>query len=178
MASNFVAFVWGLAEATIFFILPDVALSIIALMGIDAGLEACLFALLGALIGGTIMFYTGKANLQKAIKILRMIPAIPDKDIEKVHSDILNSGIKAILFGPVFGIPYKIYAVYAHLNTTIINFLLISIPARIIRFIIVVFFTHYMINKYLSNATYMFQVQSITFVWILIYIVYFVVKRK
>ena len=51
--ANAIASLWGFAEATVFFIVPDVLLSWLALRSPKSGLIACLFALLGALIGGS-----------------------------------------------------------------------------------------------------------------------------
>lgn len=178
MAVNFIAFVWGLAEATLFFIVPDVALSITALKGVDIGLVACLYALAGALTGGMIMFYWGQADIGKVTRILIRIPAIRPKDIEKVRSDLYKSGLLAVLFGPILGIPYKIYAAYAHLITSIYYFLLISIPARAVRFILLTFLTPYMINRFLPDAPYKLQVQAVLILWATFYFVYFIVKRK
>jgi membrane protein YqaA with SNARE-associated domain len=178
MAINLIAFFWGLAEATLFFIVPDVGLSVIALKGTDIGLTACLYALAGALTGGTIMFYWGQANIEKVTHILNMIPAIRTKDIEKVRSDLKKSGIPAILFGPILGIPYKIYAAHAHLITSIFYFLLISIPARGVRFVLVAFAIPYITGKFLPNAPYLVQVQAVLILWIFFYSIYFIAKRK
>ena len=178
MAANLIAFVWGLAEATLFFIVPDVALSVISLKGVDVGLVACLYALAGALTGGTIMFYWGRAEIEKVTHILSTIPAIRPKDMEKVRSDLRIKGIKAILFGPIFGIPYKIYAVYAHSITDIYRFLLISVPARIVRFVLMIFVTPYIIDRFWPNASYMLQVQIVLILWMFFYTIYFVIKRN
>jgi membrane protein YqaA with SNARE-associated domain len=178
MVVNLIAFIWGLAEATLFFIVPDVGLSVIALKGIDIGLTACLYALAGALTGGTIMFYWGQANINKVTLILSMIPAIRTKDIEKVRSDLKKTGIPAILFGPILGIPYKIYAAHAHLITSIFYFLLISIPARATRFVLVTFATPFIIDKFLPNASYSVQTQAVLILWFFFYLLYFIAKRK
>jgi membrane protein YqaA with SNARE-associated domain len=178
MAANLIAFIWGFAEATLFFIVPDVALSIIALKGIDVGLAACLCALAGALTGGAVMFYWGRADIEKITYILSIIPAIPSRDIEKVRSDLQKSGVTAMLFGPLFGIPYKIYAIYAHLITSIFVFLLISIPARGLRFILMTLVTSYTVDKFLPDAPYMFQVEIVLILWALFYSIYFVIKRQ
>ena len=51
--ANALAAIWGAAEATLFFIVPDVFLSWLALSDRRQALIACLYALLGALVGGT-----------------------------------------------------------------------------------------------------------------------------
>ncbi|MCJ7434427.1 MAG: hypothetical protein MUO77_13145 [Anaerolineales bacterium] len=89
--TNLIAFVWGLAEATLFFIIPDVGLSVIALKGVDVGLVACIYALAGALVGGTIMYYLGQANIKTVARVLEKIPAIRHADLEKVRSDLEKS---------------------------------------------------------------------------------------
>ncbi|MBC7878325.1 MAG: hypothetical protein H7Y59_14235 [Anaerolineales bacterium] len=178
MIANLIAFAWGFAEATLFFIVPDVALSVIALEGVDIGLVACLYALAGALVGGTIMYYWGRADIEKVTRVLRMLPAIPSKDIEKVRSDLQRSGISAMLLGPLSGIPYKIYAAHAHLTTSIFYFILISIPARIIRFILIAFVTPYIMDTFLPNAAYSLRVQVVLIFWIFSYSIYFMLKRK
>jgi len=178
MIANLIAFVWGLAEATLFFFVPDVALSIIVLQGIDTGLIACLYALAGALTGGAIMFYWGRADIDKVTHILTMIPAIRPKDIEKVRSDLQQSGVTALLFGPLFGIPYKIYAAYAHSFISIYSFLLISIPARLVRFVLVTLITPQVTARFLPDASYTLQVQVVMLLWGIIYTVYFIIKRK
>jgi hypothetical protein len=52
---NGIAALWGLAEATLFFIVPDVWLTLITVWSPRKALIACLFALLGALAGGALM---------------------------------------------------------------------------------------------------------------------------
>jgi membrane protein YqaA with SNARE-associated domain len=178
MPANIIAFIWGLAEATVFFIVPDVALSVIALNGVDIGLIACLYALCGALVGGTIMFYWGRADVEKVTRVLKMIPAIRPKDIEKVRSDLKKSGIITILFGPILGIPYKIYAAYAHVTTPIYYFLLITIPARIVRFVLVTFVTPYIVNIFSPDAPFKSQVRVVLIIWTVFYTIYFILKRK
>lgn len=176
--TNLIAFVWGLAEATLFFIIPDVGLSVIALKGVDVGLVACIYALAGALVGGTIMYYLGQANIKTVARVLEKIPAIRHADLEKVRSDLEKSGIKAIFWGPVYGIPYKIYAAHAHLITSIFMFLLISIPARMVRFALVALTLPYVIEKLLPRASLTLQIQAVIFLWVIIYAVYFFLKRK
>lgn len=176
--TNLIAFVWGLAEATLFFIIPDVGLSVIAFKGVDVGLVACIYALAGALVGGTIMYYWGQANIKTVARVLEKIPAIQHADLESVRLDLEKSGIKAIFWGPIYGIPYKIYAAHAHLITSIFMFLLISIPARMVRFALVALTLPYVIEKLLPRASPALQIQAVIFLWVIIYAVYFFLKRK
>jgi len=52
MGVGLAAFLWGLAEATCFFIVPDVLLSFIALRRLRTALLCCGLALAGALLAG------------------------------------------------------------------------------------------------------------------------------
>jgi hypothetical protein len=139
-AAQFAAFVWGLAEATVFFIVPDVLLSMLGCRSIHAGIKASGYALLGALLGGLIMCVAGRTSPENLHGILIHVPAIHPQLVERVQSQLSEYHLGAVLIGPITGIPYKIYAVEwgAH-HGDIIEFLLVSIPARGVRFLIAVF---------------------------------------
>lgn len=49
--------IWGFAEATFFFIIPDVILTLIAMHGLRRGMTACLIALFGAMLGGIVIYF-------------------------------------------------------------------------------------------------------------------------
>ena len=56
----------GIAEATVFFIVPDVWISFVALRrGWQAGALAAFFACIGALIGGAIMYLWGSNDTEQ-----------------------------------------------------------------------------------------------------------------
>jgi membrane protein YqaA with SNARE-associated domain len=135
-AAQFAAFVWGLAEATLFFIVPDVLLTAIGCRSIRAGFKATGFAILGALLGGLIMYLFAGVSPETSQTMLTYVPAIHPRFVDDVRSQLLERGLIAVLFGPTEGVPYKIYAVewgVRHGNLPL--FLLISIPARGIRFL-------------------------------------------
>ena len=178
MVGNLIAFLWGFAEATLFFFVPDVALSIIALSSVEEGIVASFYALAGALVGGVLMFYWGKADIKRVTHILEKIPAIRPKDVEKVRLDLNKKGFLAILLGPTLGIPYKIYASYAHEVTSIFIFLLISIPARVIRFLFMAWITPQWVKWLFAEFTYTQQVWTVLIMWGIFYVGYFIARRK
>jgi hypothetical protein len=57
--SDGLAFAWGLAEATVFFVVPDVWISRLALSSWRAALRGCALALVGALVGGVLLYLAG-----------------------------------------------------------------------------------------------------------------------
>jgi membrane protein YqaA with SNARE-associated domain len=132
------AAIWGLAEATFFFIVPDVLLSWIALRSFKKALWACLWALLGALLGGVLIWYLALVNPEPLRKLFTSIPAINEGMLSNVRAQLQNSGLVALFIGPLVGTPYKLYALEAaQLGYGLFVFLLVSIPARLMRFVIV-----------------------------------------
>jgi membrane protein YqaA with SNARE-associated domain len=131
------AFAWGLAEATFFFIVPDVLLTLIACRALRPALKATLAALVGALLGGAIMYAFGLRAPETARIFLDNVPAISPDLITRVTSQVSKSGLMAVLLGPIKGIPYKIYAVeWGSREGSFAAFMLISIPARYVRFLL------------------------------------------
>src|SRR5260221_10321320 len=67
---------WGFAEATLFFIVPDVLLTLVALFSFrrSAQLMACI--LVGAVAGGSVMFLFGEKNPPHAKAIVPQGPFV------------------------------------------------------------------------------------------------------
>lgn len=137
-AEFFVAFFWGLAEASLFFVVPDVWLTIICRHQLDkAKYQAIGFTILGAVIGGTIVYWLASFYPRQMLKLIAVVPGIDGAMVDEVRVQLGTSGLVALMLGPLRGIPYKIYAVqWGITNGSLIWFWLISIPARGIRFII------------------------------------------
>lgn len=137
-ARRTLAALWGFAEATLFFVVPDVLLSWIALTDRREALRACLFALVGALAGGLLMFAWGAADPVASWQVVEQVPAIGTRMLVRVREELAEDGILAILLGPISGTPYKTYAIQASAaNIDWLAFLLISAPARGLRFLLV-----------------------------------------
>ena len=138
LGMNLAAIVWGFGEATLFFLVPDVLLSWIALHRARAACVACGWALAGALIGGTLMYVWGCVSLATALAALDGVPAISKAMCDAVGEQVRTQGVTSLFVGPITGTPYKIYAVQA--GTEQINlalFLLVSGLARLIRFALI-----------------------------------------
>lgn len=136
--NNLLAAAWGIAEATVFFIVPDVLLSWFALYGVRRALIACLFAMLGALVGGTIVWFVARNDPESLRQLFTALPAINYEMLSSVRAQLEQDGLVALFLGPLTGTPYKIYTLEAaHLGFGFAIFMLISIPARLIRFVFV-----------------------------------------
>lgn len=131
------AFVWGFSEATLFFVVPDVLLSVIGCRSIRVSLRASRNALFGALLGGLLMYILGRHSPELGRKLLVQVPAVHQQLITQVQSQFAQYQIGALLIGPLTGIPYKIYAIeWGSNGGSLLLFLLVSIPARGIRFLL------------------------------------------
>ena len=135
---NSLALLWGFAEATVFFIVPDVLLSWYGLKDLRRALFACLFALLGALAGGSVIWLFGHGDPEPVRSIYAALPAIDTAMINGVREQLQSHGLAALFLGPLSGTPYKLYALESgHLGLGYVPFLLVSAPARLLRFALV-----------------------------------------
>lgn len=131
------SFTWGFVESMLFFLVPDMVLSVVAMHSLRRSLWCCAWAVAGAIAGGAVMYAWGAHDATMALRALDSVPAIPADMLVKVHHELSAKGLPAMLWGPLIGIPYKIYAVQAGaLGLSVPMFLLMTIPARIIRFVI------------------------------------------
>ncbi|GMR16356.1 MAG: hypothetical protein BMS9Abin31_0686 [Gammaproteobacteria bacterium] len=176
MGINRLAGIWGVAEATVFFIVPDVWLSIVGRNKLRVGLIACFYSLAGALIGGVFMYYWGSTDQHSANQFLDKIPAINSELIKDVNHQLIEQGLVAVLFGPLSGTPYKIYAVQvAGQGLSIWIFMLISIIARLMRFTLVTSLCHYalkIVNRVIDKK---YNLKILLAGWFAFYLFYFTV---
>jgi membrane protein YqaA with SNARE-associated domain len=133
-----IAAVWGFAEATVFFIGPDVWISFVAMRrGWKAGVLAACLACIGALAGGAIMYLWGSRDTEAARHMLDMIPAISPGMIWTTGYELNHSGLVSMILGAFTGVPFKIYAVEAGaLETGLGAFLGMAVIARLMRFVL------------------------------------------
>lgn len=133
------AFTWGLAEATFFFIIPDVFLSFVAVFAWRRSWRHILAALAGALVGGALLFHWAGTDPMQAHRVVQHVPFIRESMLTRVDDGLRNQGLPAILYGSLTGLPYKLYAVEAPKFRRLGEFLAATPPARAIRFLLVWF---------------------------------------
>lgn len=167
---------WGLAEATLFFIVPDVLLSAVALRDRTRALLLCLWALGGALLGGLVMYLWGRHDVEQASDMLEKIPAISQAMLARVGDDLEQLGSLATFLGPLSGTPYKIYAALSpEAGISLIAFLLVSIPARVVRFALVAWITAWLARRLLGDWSQRARLGLLLALWGLFYAGYFLV---
>lgn len=134
------AFLWGLAEATVFFVVPDVWLSIVAQRrGLAAGLRAAAFAVLGACLGGALVYLLARQNAGPLLAFYARLPAIPPEMVQGVRAALERDGPIALFVGGFSGVPYKVFAAVAPSGGIgLMPFLAASIAARALRFLLTV----------------------------------------
>lgn len=130
---------WGFAEATLFFVVPDVWIGLLALVSWRAGLRAVGWAVAGALVGGAVMYAVGAALPAAAsATLLAAVPAVSPAMVAGVEREVDDRGPAAMLLGPLRGTPYKLYARAAGLRRqSFAATLLWTVPARGGRFLLV-----------------------------------------
>jgi hypothetical protein len=130
---SWIGFLWGFAEATLFFIIPDLVLSWASLAGARGGMKILGAILAGAVVGGISMYTWALWRPDSARSAVAAVPFVRTKMFEKVQGDYRAHGVSGIFYTLGTGIPYKVYAVLAPSVTTPVTFGLISIPARLER---------------------------------------------
>jgi membrane protein YqaA with SNARE-associated domain len=168
------AFLWGLAEATLFFIVPDVLLSAVALRERARALRLCFWALGGAMAGGLGMYQWGRHDPIQVADALARVPAVNEAMIERVGADLDRLGSLATFLGPLTGTPYKIYAALSpEAGVSLLAFLLVSIPARLIRFVLVAWLTALVARTLLRDWSHRARLALLLGLWTTFYAAYF-----
>jgi membrane protein DedA with SNARE-associated domain len=169
-----VATLWGFAEATLFFIVPDVWTSVAGRTQLKTGLQACLFAMAGALLGGTLMYVWGSLDEAAAITVVEKLPAISTDMVERANSELDEHKGFALFTGPLRVTPYKIYAVHSSgAGIGFVTFLLVSLPSRLIRFLAITLFSHYALKLLPLFRIKIRPLTALVTAWVVFYIFYF-----
>ena len=171
-----IAFLWGLAEATLFFLVPDIFLGFVAIFNWRRGILATGFVIAGALVGGTIMYVLASNQAVAMDRLLTSIPLINEHMVSTVGEEVGRSGLSAMVTGPFQGIPYKIYAAQAgQHNLPYFLFLLVTILARLERILPVVLLgsiTGKLFRKFIQIHTLLVVGGYLVF-WVGIYVLYY-----
>ncbi len=170
-----IAGIWGFAEATLFFIVPDVWLTLIAVRrGLMPAFVACGWALAGALAGGLAMYSWGAFDPATARDVLETIPAIDRDMIDGVRSALRDDGVAAVFFGPLQGVPYKIYAVEGSAaGVGLAAFLAVSVPARLLRFVLLAVVANVVSRWVLGRTGPRLRAGVLLAAWAVFYAIYF-----
>lgn len=169
------AFIWGFSEATFFFIIPDVLLSYYSLQSDNFKnvFIMNIICIIGAAIGGAVIFIISSFSHSAVIDFMLNIPAIHPYMLTHVESEMSANTFIALITGPLFGVPYKLFASFAPLHTNLFIFVLFTAPARFIRFIIVSLLAYVLSHQILPGLSVKVKILIWLFVWIIVYTIYF-----
>ena len=109
---SFIAAAWGLAEATLFFVVPDVWVGWIALRRPRRVLGVCLAAIAGGIAGSAIV-HTAVRQGWDPDSFFRALPGVQRGDIGRVRASIADDPTRAFAMGAITGVPVKIYVTEA-----------------------------------------------------------------
>lgn len=135
---TFASALWAFAEATVFFVVPDVILTMTAMRcGLRTGLVAALAASIAAALGG-IAVYLVTAGGTDTLTRFEALPAISTEMVAEVRATMEDANWPWAMFdGSFSGIPYKLYAASAaEAHTPLLAFALWSVPIRLVRFVL------------------------------------------
>ncbi|MGD9690014.1 MAG: hypothetical protein AB7K52_10215 [Phycisphaerales bacterium] len=130
------AALWGFAEATLFFIVPDVLLTCVAISRPRRALLLALVATLGAIFGGAVVYTAARSDPAYTHAAIALVPAVSEERIAGMCESLGRDGLSTAFVASVTGAPYKILAMGAAWQA--IDpwvFLLVSVPARLARFL-------------------------------------------
>lgn len=136
VADHSVAAGWGFAEATFFFVVPDVWTSWVGLRRPRRALTCCLSALGGAMAGGTVTYLWSRRMPERTTRRwMAKVPAVSEQMVVEVEAELQHEGHRSLMRGPTRGVPYKLYARASGLQgRSLVSFLAWSVPARLLRF--------------------------------------------
>ncbi len=171
---NFLAALWGFAEATLFFIVPDVLLSWLGLRDRRRALLASGYALVGALLGGVLMYDWGLRDLSGVRAVLALLPGVDMGLLDLARHHLQQYGVIGLFKGALGGVPYKTYAIHAAAEgVSLFLFLAVSVFARWLRFAVVIFATRWTMRALCSRYALAIQRRWLMLGWIVFYILYF-----
>jgi len=172
------AFAWGLAESTVFFIVPDVFITRLALRDYRRALAACVAATAGALLGGTILWIAARNGAARhLLDFFTLLPGINSRLIAQTGQALYEHGLPAFFTGAVSGRPYKLYAVHAGTQgIPLAMFLLVSLAARLARFAATATGA-WLAGRALRARTETFRLRLHLAAWTVFYLIYFAIMR-
>jgi len=130
------AILWGFAEATAFFIVPDILFAFAMLVfGWRVAISHAGAAALGAVIGGVLMLRWGAASPEAARAFVSSVPLVGDDLLIRIRTEVAAHWPFHLAAGAISGAPYKIYAVEAGAaGVNLFAFAAVSMPVRLARF--------------------------------------------
>lgn len=104
------AFAWGLAEATVFFLVPDVLVAAASAHRPESGVAFALAALAGSLVGGVVTYLVSRWKPRAVLGFVEWLPGHTPAYVALVRQDTRLGGIGALATAAFVGRQFKILA--------------------------------------------------------------------
>ena len=129
---------WGVAEATLFFIVPDVLLTFVVVrFGLRQGFILAVVAAAFASLAGLGMWCWAHSDPASARHVMLLVPAIGPDLLARAQREIAQGWPLHLVTGAMTGVPYKLYAVEAGARgIDPLLFVPMSFMARLSRFVL------------------------------------------
>jgi hypothetical protein len=128
------AFVWGFAEATLFFIAPDVFGGAVARLAPRRAVRAAAAAVAGAVVASVVLFGWASASGQTARAVIGAVPAVHPWMFTEAARSLADQGGVVMIASAFTGIPYKVWAFEMVVESwTLLSLMAWTIPARALR---------------------------------------------
>lgn len=111
-----VGFLWGVAEASLFFVVPDVWTGWIAIVAPRRAVPVLVMTLLGAVLGALLLFLVAPYATDALVAWFGMVPGLLPGDLATAREQLATQGVGAFTASPLGGIPLKLYAFGAGLD--------------------------------------------------------------
>lgn len=168
------AALWGLAEAIWFFISPEVWLSFVTVQkGWRRAILVGVYALVGTLIGGIIMYLWSRESPVTVEQFLLTSPRVSSEEIQSVRRLFSEQGTWAFLQAAFTGIPYKELASQAPWHFSLPLFVVFSFGVRVFRSALMIALVHVLCGTLLRRWTMHKRRGLLCVFWGVFYFVYF-----
>jgi len=130
--SNYLVLCWALAEAVVWFIIPEFLLFLMIFMKVKHKVNLLKYDIIGTLIGTVVGFWWHASN-----STLVKIPYVFQGMIEQTRLWYDAHGVWGLFFQPFSGVPYKVFTNLAlDYHFFLPLFIVIAVVARISRYFI------------------------------------------
>jgi membrane protein YqaA with SNARE-associated domain len=131
-----IAAAWGFAEATLWFVVPDVVVGAVALLAPPRWWRAATAAVVASLLGGLVLFAVASAAGEGTREVVAAVPGISGEMVADVGEQLDAHGGSALVRAPLSGVPYKVYVVeMADRSWNVLSFSGWSLPSRMLRIV-------------------------------------------
>jgi membrane protein YqaA with SNARE-associated domain len=167
-------FIWAFSEANVFFVIPDVIISLCALAyGWRAGVWAICGALVGAMLGGVVAYYWGQADIDGVRAFYDQLPAIAPSTIARAGREIAEGDYGVpMLIGAFTSVPFKLYAIEAGATgQSLVTFVALTPFVRFPRFVLAALFA-LAVRRFAPQAIQKHRLIYLAAFWLVFYTIY------